>query len=782
MRASLRSSLLSRRRSPALAALVAASALGCGSSVEEPPKPPATEEPGWTRLAAPVEQLDLLLTIDNSRSMGDKQEILALALPELIDVLVNPPCVVAEYAADQVKVGSPTDPCPAGRVRLFRPVRDLHVGVISTSLGGHGGDLCDPTGPGGHSNDDRGHLLARSTPEQVNDLETFQGKGFLAWDPGQERGGSPGAPDPGDGEADLLVDSAADTNATALVPQIQDMVRGVGEVGCGLESQLESWYRFLVDPEPYETITVQDGAATLEGIDAALLQQRADFLRPGSSVAVVLLSDENDCSIHEGGQFYHVAQQFSPDGTSYRLPRARSECEQSPDDPCCKSCGQNAGSCPVDPTCYVNGDPAQGIALLDPLEDIINVRCFDQKRRFGIDFLYPVDRYIQALTSAVIPNRRGEIVQNPLFADLDTTDDDRSARRPEQVVFAGLVGVPWQDIARDAAEPALGFKNADAMRAPVGDLESAWEVVLGDPASGEGPADPFMIESIDPRSGDNPITGDPITPPGGPLNAINGSERTLDGRDALQYACTFPLPPGGERDCSAGVDPDCACEPGNDDPLCAPNPNDNGERTLQVRAGAYPSLRELAVVKGLGSQGVVGSVCPVQLEDPAAEDFGYRPAVASLLWGLGTSLADDDCLPRSLPADAMGRISCEVIEARRADGACTCDGPGRTPAPKGSPEEILETDEAKAAGWDCVCALEQLDGATLGACQGDVEEPVTLADGTAVHGYCYIDANTSPPTGNTALVGDCIPARRLRYAGQGEPQRGAGVFLRCDAE
>jgi hypothetical protein len=52
----------------------------------------------------------------------------------------------------------------------------------------------------------------------------------------------------------------------------------------------------------------------------------------------------------------------------------------------------------------------------------------------------------------------------------------------------------------------------------------------------------------------------------------------------------------------------------------------------------------------------------------------------------------------------------------------------------------------------------------------------------SVHGYCYIDANTAPPTGNTALVGDCIPARRLRYAGQGEPQRGAGVFLRCDAE
>ena len=30
-----------------------------------------------------------------------------------------------------------------------------------------------------------------------------------------------------------------------------------------------------------------------------------------------------------------------------------------------------------------------------------NLRCFDQKRRFGIDFLYPVDRYVAGTTSMV---------------------------------------------------------------------------------------------------------------------------------------------------------------------------------------------------------------------------------------------------------------------------------------------------------------------------------------------------------------------------------------------
>ena len=33
-----------------------------------------------------------------------------------------------------------------------------------------------------------------------------------------------------------------------------DMVIGVDQVGCGYEMQLESVLRFLVDPDPYETL------------------------------------------------------------------------------------------------------------------------------------------------------------------------------------------------------------------------------------------------------------------------------------------------------------------------------------------------------------------------------------------------------------------------------------------------------------------------------------------------------------------------------------------------
>src|SRR5262249_16117915 len=40
-----------------------------------------------------VDKLDILLGIDNSRGMADKQEILAQTIPDLVLGLLNPPCV-----------------------------------------------------------------------------------------------------------------------------------------------------------------------------------------------------------------------------------------------------------------------------------------------------------------------------------------------------------------------------------------------------------------------------------------------------------------------------------------------------------------------------------------------------------------------------------------------------------------------------------------------------------------------------------------------------------------
>ena len=63
----------------------------------------------------------------------------------------------------------------------------------------------------------------------------------------------------------------------------------------------------------------------------------------------------------------------------------------------------------------------------------------------------------------------------------------------------------------------------------------------------------------------------------------------------------------------------------NDNPLCA----DNGTkgRTLQTHAKGYPGIRQLSLIKQLGSQGIAGSICPAQLGDiNAADSIWYSSA------------------------------------------------------------------------------------------------------------------------------------------------------------
>lgn len=72
---------------------------------------------------------------------------------------------------------------------------------------------------------------------------------------------------------------------------------GPGETGCGIEMPLEAMTRFLVDPAPYETLVDENNRLVETGVDEVILEQRAAFLRPTSNVAIVLLTDENDCSL-----------------------------------------------------------------------------------------------------------------------------------------------------------------------------------------------------------------------------------------------------------------------------------------------------------------------------------------------------------------------------------------------------------------------------------------------------------------------------------------------------
>jgi hypothetical protein len=549
---------------------------------------------GGVTIVTRANKLDLLLVVDNSTNLEVPQDLLAKTLPYLFDRLVHPACVngLGNVVA---KTNSPSDPCPVGQ-REFAPLTDIHVGILTPSLGGHGADICSPASQSWNTNqNDAGHLVSRDGNGGM--VATYAGKGFLAWDPGQKL--SP------PGEADVA----------ALTGKAQQMVRGVGINGCGYESSLESIYRFLVDPTPYKTISVVDGKATPQGTDDVLLQQRSDFLRPDSAVVALLVTDESDCSFREGGQYYLAGQGVAPGNVPYHLPRGRSECQKDPNDKCCASCAQKpAAGCPPN-----EQDPSCALGPNDQKNDPINLRCFDEKRRFGIDFLYPTDRYVNAFTQTSVTDRSGQVVPSPLLSGV---------RASELVVFAAITGVPWQDIAVDPKDLSKGYEQT---------TEIDWSIVLGDPSTNTPPGDPLMIESIAPRTGTNPVVGVDLMPPKSPplANPINGHERDIKDADDLQYACIYARPTF--KACN-DTTPDCECKASNSDtnPLCQ---DPDGEYSnIQRYSKALPGVRQLRVVRDLGTQGVVGSICAAVPQDDTKTTFGYKPAIDAVLRSLRARL------------------------------------------------------------------------------------------------------------------------------------------------
>lgn len=748
---------------PVLALLTAAVLAGCDAEPITPLTPPCDGYTNGVRLtAAGVDKLDVLLVIDNSPSMADKQAILGTAVADLLAVLLNPPCVdpqTGEPAAEQP--AGPTEHCLGESRRESAVFEDVHIGVISSSIGGYGSDSCTAS-----SENDAAHLIHRSgTAPGDPAVEGYAGKSFLVWDP---RLYVPTHEPPGERDLALLTDKLA------------TMVQGAGSSGCRFEAPLEAWYRFLVDPNPHAGVGVVDGSAQLVGTDELLLKQRAEFLRPDSVLAIVVLSDENDCSIRGGGQFYFAAQQQQPSGSgAYHLPKPRAACAIDPQDSCCRSCGQGPGE-----GCDSSADDCDS-GPLAAMDDALDVRCFDQKRRFGIDLMWPIDRYVGALTEREVADRDGNVTKNPLFRDLNPDDDVSWIRDPGMVFVATIVGVPWQDIARknEQGEPDL-LHGSNMNGQPRGGFQSAtemivndtWSVVLGDAASGLPPTDPLMIASIDPRSGINPITGDALAAPGsGQNNPINGSERLIAERDDLQYACIFPLPE--PRDCSDPAAAPCDCsDPLADNPLCS-----STTPTLQERAKAYPSPRQLELVRAVGTQGIAGSICPAQLDDASRRDWGYRAALDVLSERLQQSLSGF-CMPRSLEPDADGQVSCRILEARRTP-SCGCDLPGRQQLAPDDPLIRLATEDplAATADWSCFCEMTQLGGTQRQACQNDVADAPVDEAGQPLDGWCYIDATVFPLVGNPDLVAACpdTEKRTLRFVGRGEPLPEATVFIAC---
>jgi hypothetical protein len=562
-------------------------------------------------------KLDLLLAIDNSTSTADKQQLLVASLPNLLARLANPLCVDTQGVAASTQPANANVNCPTGTSREFAPMRDMHIGVITSSLGSHGGDVCNTATNG----DDKGQLL----PSVRTGLTSYNGQGYLNWDP--------------DGHST----PPGETNINTLTSDLSTMLAAVGQVGCGYEAQLESIYRFLVDPSPPQSVDIMNNVTTPEGINTTLLAQRASFLRPDSAVAVVMLTDENDCSIADSGFGWFISTR-ALNGADNRMYRATTICDSDPNSPCCKSCGDTSAvpaqcgfsSSAPDPSCQLDG------GYLTVQDDSVALRCWDQKRRFGFDLLQPLSRYVNGFAGAKVPDRSGNLVDNPLF------HQGSSTRAPTLFTFSVIAGVPWQDLATPAS---LTGNTLDYL--PADQLATRWSAIDGDPTRYVAPTDPFMVETTADRTTlpiaqQNPFSTNTLAPDTSQnpkANAINGHEQNVAELDDLQYACIFPLPSPKtctqgttECDCSPSVNGDTTAITTYNSPVCNP-PGGGAPTPTQNYAKAYPALRELWVASQLGSRSVVSSICARNTSDNTRSDYAYQPAFASIGRRVAATLA-----------------------------------------------------------------------------------------------------------------------------------------------
>ncbi len=203
-------------------------------------------------------QVDLLFVIDTSASMVDEQIALAEQLPGVVAALKT-----GDLDGDMIQDAEPID--------------DLHVGVITPDLGS--GEFIVPGCELGDGDD--GVLRIESgalRDPRCESLSVTREVPFLSFTPG-------------DAPADV---AAATVDWSCLVR--------AGTGGCGFEQPLEAALKALTP-----------AASALRFRDATLGQGdglNRGFLRPDSLLVIVIVTDEDDCSVAD-------PELVAPESSSY---------------------------------------------------------------------------------------------------------------------------------------------------------------------------------------------------------------------------------------------------------------------------------------------------------------------------------------------------------------------------------------------------------------------------------------------------------------------------------
>ncbi len=199
--------------------------------------------------------VDLLFVIDNSNSMRDNQTQIGRQIDALLTTLVSPP----------------TDPA-TGRP-VYPPVRQMHVGVVSSDLGTPGSVVPSC------ANSDVGDDGLLNPIRQGQAIRTHQP--WTTAPPGVRPARC--TQNPTQYPSFLTFEAASTSPAEFVEDYVCNAYLSIG--GCGLEQPLEAAYRALV---------VRNARAQPGNNDP-----NAGFVRDRAVLAIVVVSDEEDGSVRD---------------------------------------------------------------------------------------------------------------------------------------------------------------------------------------------------------------------------------------------------------------------------------------------------------------------------------------------------------------------------------------------------------------------------------------------------------------------------------------------------
>ncbi|MCZ7683534.1 MAG: hypothetical protein M5U28_34015 [Sandaracinaceae bacterium] len=231
-----------------------------------------------------VDKVDLLFMIDNSNSMTEEQVSLAAEIPDMIRILTS-----GDFDGNPDVVG-PED---------FDPVRDLNVGVITSDMGT--GGFTVPTCARSDFGDD-GILRTQGRTDMTGCSATYPN----------------------------ILNFRADSGVTpdAFARDVT-CVANMGTGGCGFEQQLEAILK-AVTPTGPQTWTRADfvpvgTSGAPHGLHRPFFRMSSPhgnvandgFVRDNSVLAIIPLTDEEDCSAHDPELFNPSSPTYS--GTDLNL-------------------------------------------------------------------------------------------------------------------------------------------------------------------------------------------------------------------------------------------------------------------------------------------------------------------------------------------------------------------------------------------------------------------------------------------------------------------------------